>query len=113
MPHLFEPLTVRGVTFANRVFVSPMCEYSSTDGFANDWHFVHLGSRAVGGAGLVFTEAPAVTLLQCCPGQERCSSLVRTGDLLPRGRSGPIREPAPGRPECSTAEPGCCCCACR
>ena len=61
MPHLFEPLPIRGVTFSNRVFVSPMCEYSSTDGFANDWHFVHLGSRAVGGAGLVFTEATAVT----------------------------------------------------
>lgn len=61
MPHLFEPLEIRGITFSNRVFVSPMCEYSSTDGFANDWHFVHLGSRAVGGAGLVFTEATAVT----------------------------------------------------
>jgi 2,4-dienoyl-CoA reductase-like NADH-dependent reductase (Old Yellow Enzyme family) len=61
MAHLFEPLTIRGVSFANRVFVSPMCEYSSRDGFANDWHFVHLGSRAVGGAGLVFTEATAVT----------------------------------------------------
>ena len=61
MAHLFEPLTVRGISFPNRVFVSPMCEYSSTDGFANDWHFVHLGTRAVGGAGLVFTEATAVT----------------------------------------------------
>src|SRR5215510_7979101 len=61
MAHLFEPLSVRGVTFPNRVFVSPMCEYSSTDGFANDWHFVHLGSRAVGGAALVFTEATAVS----------------------------------------------------
>jgi 2,4-dienoyl-CoA reductase-like NADH-dependent reductase (Old Yellow Enzyme family) len=61
MAHLFDPLTSRGITFPNRVFVSPMCEYSSTDGFANDWHFVHLGSRAVGGAGLVFTEATAVT----------------------------------------------------
>jgi 2,4-dienoyl-CoA reductase-like NADH-dependent reductase (Old Yellow Enzyme family) len=61
MAHLFDPLTIRGITFPNRVFVSPMCEYSSTDGFANDWHFVHLGSRAVGGAGLVFTEATAVT----------------------------------------------------
>ena len=61
MAHLFEPLTIRGVTFPNRVFVSPMCEYSSRDGFANDWHFVHLGTRAVGGAGLVFTEATAVT----------------------------------------------------
>jgi 2,4-dienoyl-CoA reductase-like NADH-dependent reductase (Old Yellow Enzyme family) len=61
MAHLFEPLTIRGITFPNRVFVSPMCEYSSTDGFANDWHLVHLGGRAVGGAGLVFTEATAVT----------------------------------------------------
>jgi 2,4-dienoyl-CoA reductase-like NADH-dependent reductase (Old Yellow Enzyme family) len=49
-----------GVTFPNRVFVSPMCQYSSEDGFSNDWHLVHLGSRAVGGAGLVFTEAAAV-----------------------------------------------------
>jgi 2,4-dienoyl-CoA reductase-like NADH-dependent reductase (Old Yellow Enzyme family) len=60
MAHLFNPLAIRGVTFANRLFVSPMCEYSSTDGYANDWHFVHLGSRAVGGAGLVFTEATAI-----------------------------------------------------
>src|SRR5271168_2462623 len=60
MPHLFVPIAIRDVTFSNRVFVSPMCEYSSTDGFANDWHFVHLGSRAVGGAGLVLTEATAV-----------------------------------------------------
>ena len=61
MPHLFDPLTIRSITFPNRIFVSPMCEYSSDEGFANDWHFVHLGSRAVGGAGLVFTEATAVT----------------------------------------------------
>jgi 2,4-dienoyl-CoA reductase-like NADH-dependent reductase (Old Yellow Enzyme family) len=60
MSHLFDALPVRDLVFANRVFVSPMCEYSSTDGFANDWHFVHLGSRAVGGAGLVLTEATAV-----------------------------------------------------
>jgi NADH:flavin oxidoreductases, Old Yellow Enzyme family len=60
MPHLFDPLTIRDLKFANRVFVSPMCEYSSRDGCANDWHFVHLGSRAVGGAGLVLTEATAV-----------------------------------------------------
>jgi 2,4-dienoyl-CoA reductase-like NADH-dependent reductase (Old Yellow Enzyme family) len=61
MPHLFDPLTIRSQTFANRIFVSPMCEYSSEDGFAGDWHLVHLGSRAVGGAGLVLTEATAVT----------------------------------------------------
>ena len=60
MPHLFDPLSIRDITFANRVFVSPMCEYSSTDGYATDWHLVHLGSRAVGGAGLVMTEATAI-----------------------------------------------------
>jgi 2,4-dienoyl-CoA reductase-like NADH-dependent reductase (Old Yellow Enzyme family) len=60
MPGLFDPLAIREVKFANRVFVSPMCEYSSVDGFATDWHLVHLGSRAVGGAGLVLTEATAV-----------------------------------------------------
>ena len=59
--HLFEPLTIRDVSFRNRIAVSPMCEYSSIDGFANDWHVVHLGSRAVGGAGLVFTEAAGVS----------------------------------------------------
>jgi 2,4-dienoyl-CoA reductase-like NADH-dependent reductase (Old Yellow Enzyme family) len=58
--HLFSPLQIRGVTFRNRIGVSPMCEYSSVDGFANDWHFVHLGSRAVGGAAMVMTEASAV-----------------------------------------------------
>ena len=57
---LLTPLTVRDVTLRNRIAVSPMCQYSSEDGFANDWHSVHLGSRAVGGAGLVFTEAAAV-----------------------------------------------------
>jgi 2,4-dienoyl-CoA reductase-like NADH-dependent reductase (Old Yellow Enzyme family) len=57
---LFTPASFRDVTLRNRVVVAPMCEYSSADGFANDWHFVHLGSRAVGGAGLVITEATAV-----------------------------------------------------
>lgn len=61
MSDLFQPLTIRSVNFKNRIFVSPMCEYSSSDGFANDWHLVHLGSRAVGGAALVLTEANAVT----------------------------------------------------
>lgn len=57
---LFRPLTIRSITFPNRIAVSPMCQYSSEDGFASDWHLVHLGSRAVGGAGLVMTEATAV-----------------------------------------------------
>jgi 2,4-dienoyl-CoA reductase-like NADH-dependent reductase (Old Yellow Enzyme family) len=60
MAHLFDPLTIRELTFSNRVFVSPMCQYSASDGFPSDWHFVHLGSRAVGGAGLVLTESTAV-----------------------------------------------------
>lgn len=61
MTHLFKPLSLRGVTLPNRIAVSPMCQYSSENGFANDWHLVHLGSRAAGGAGLVLTEATAVT----------------------------------------------------
>src|SRR4030081_2806963 len=60
MAGLFDLLAIRDLQFSNRVFVSPMCQYSSTNGYANDWHFVHLGSRAVGGAGLVMTEATAV-----------------------------------------------------
>lgn len=58
---IFEPLTFGDVTLRNRIAVSPMCEYSAIDGVPNDWHLVHLGSRAVGGAGLVFTEATAVS----------------------------------------------------
>ena len=61
MTHLFSELQLRGVTLPNRIGVSPMCQYSCTDGFADDWHFAHLASRAVGGAGLVFTEAAAVS----------------------------------------------------
>jgi 2,4-dienoyl-CoA reductase-like NADH-dependent reductase (Old Yellow Enzyme family) len=59
--HLFTPITFRGITLPCRIVVSPMCQYSSRDGFAMDWHLVHLGSRAVGGAALVMTEASAVT----------------------------------------------------
>lgn len=61
MAKLFEPLKIKDVTLRNRIAVSPMCQYSSEDGFPNDWHFVHLGSRAVGGAGLVVVEATAVS----------------------------------------------------
>jgi 2,4-dienoyl-CoA reductase-like NADH-dependent reductase (Old Yellow Enzyme family) len=61
MAKLFEPLQIKSITLKNRIAVSPMCEYSSINGFANDWHLVHLGSRAVGGAGLVITEATAVS----------------------------------------------------
>lgn len=58
---LFSPLTLRGITFQNRIFVSPMCQYSCANGVPSDWHLVHLGSRAVGGAGLVMVEATAVS----------------------------------------------------
>jgi len=61
MSKLFSPFTIKDVTFKNRIVISPMCQYSAVDGFANDWHLVHLGSRAVGGAGLIIQEASAVT----------------------------------------------------
>jgi 2,4-dienoyl-CoA reductase-like NADH-dependent reductase (Old Yellow Enzyme family) len=61
MSTLFSPFTLRSITFRNRIFVSPMCQYSSNDGLPTDWHLVHLGSRAVGGAGLVMVEATAVS----------------------------------------------------
>lgn len=61
MALLFKPLQIKNIVLKNRLVVSPMCQYSSVDGFANDWHLVHLGTRAVGGAGLVFTEATAVS----------------------------------------------------
>lgn len=61
MPHLFDPLALRSITLRNRIGVSPMCQYSAIDGHPTDWHLVHLGSRAVGGAGLVMVEATSVT----------------------------------------------------
>ena len=61
MSRLFGPITVRGLTLPNRAWVSPMCQYSATDGLPGDWHLVHLGQFATGGAGLVLTEATAVT----------------------------------------------------
>ena len=58
---LFSPLTIKNITLKNRIVISPMCQYSSVDGFANDWHLVHLGSRASGGAALIIQEATAVS----------------------------------------------------
>ena len=58
---LFSPLTIRDVTFSNRIWVSPMCQYSATDGVASQWHDVHIGSFATGGAGLIIMEASGVT----------------------------------------------------
>ena len=72
MPHLFDPLTLRGVTFANRIWVSPMCQYSAKDGVVGDWHMVHLGSFATGGTGLIVAEATGVVpegrISVGCPG---------------------------------------------
>ena len=61
MSKLFSPLKLRNIEFKNRIFVSPMCQYSSKEGMPNDWHLVHLGARAVGGAALVIAEATAVS----------------------------------------------------
>jgi 2,4-dienoyl-CoA reductase-like NADH-dependent reductase (Old Yellow Enzyme family) len=60
MSHLFDPFTLRGVTLRNRIGMSPMCQYSAVDGYPNDWHLMHLGSRAAGGCGLIIVEATAV-----------------------------------------------------
>jgi len=61
MSKIFSPLNIKNITLKNRIVMSPMCQYSSIDGFTNDWHLVHLGSRAVGGAGLIIAEATAVS----------------------------------------------------
>src|SRR5476651_1179934 len=61
VPKLFTTYKIKSIELRNRIVVSPMCEYSSVDGFADNWHLVHLGSRAVGGAGLIITEATAVS----------------------------------------------------
>ena len=61
VPNLFEPFRLKEIELKNRIAVAPMCQYSCEDGYLNDWHLVHLGSRAVGGAGLVVVEATAVS----------------------------------------------------
>jgi len=61
MSFLFNPLIIKDIAFRNRIGISPMCQYSALDGFANNWHLVHYGSRAVGGAGLIIQEATAVS----------------------------------------------------
>ncbi|MFO7693403.1 MAG: NADH:flavin oxidoreductase/NADH oxidase [Vicinamibacterales bacterium] len=112
LPHLFAPLTIRDASFRNRIGVSPMCQYSATDGFVNDWHLVHLGSRAVGGAGLVLTEAAAVDPRgrispadlgiwddQHVPGLQRVASFIRA-----QGAAAGIQLAHAGR-KASTAPP--------
>lgn len=83
--HLFTPFTLRGITLKNRLVVSPMCMYSANDGFFNEWHHVHLSSRAVGGYSLIFTEAAAV----CPEGRitPRCAGLWKDSHIDPLRRS--------------------------
>jgi 2,4-dienoyl-CoA reductase-like NADH-dependent reductase (Old Yellow Enzyme family) len=120
---LFSPFQLRSVTFPNRIGVSPMCQYSSVDGFANDWHLVHLGSRAQGGAGLVIIEASGVTAEgrissgdlgiykdEHIPGLERIvkfihSQGVRAGiQLAHAGRKGSMTPPFEGERLLTAAE---------
>jgi 2,4-dienoyl-CoA reductase-like NADH-dependent reductase (Old Yellow Enzyme family) len=123
--NLFDELQIRDVRLRNRLVVSPMCQYSSTDGFANDWHLVHLGSRAVGGASLVFTEACAVSPEGRISPQDlgiykddhleflsRITGFVRAQGALPgiqlahSGRKGSTRPPFVGGPYVPEAEGG-------
>ena len=94
--HLFQPLTLKSVTLRNRIGVSPMCQYSSADGVATDWHLVHLGSRAVGGAGLVIAEATAVApegrITPGCAGiwgEEHIAPLARINHFIKQARAVP------------------------
>jgi 2,4-dienoyl-CoA reductase-like NADH-dependent reductase (Old Yellow Enzyme family) len=96
MPGLFSPLTIRGVTFPNRAWVSPMCQYSAVDGVVGDWHLVHLGSFAAGRAGLIMTEATAVSaegrISIACPGiwnDEQATAWSRIVDYV-HGQGGVI-----------------------
>lgn len=109
---LFEPYRLREVTLRNRIVVSPMCQYSSQDGFANDWHLVHLVSRAVGGAGLVFTEAAAVEPRGCISPQdlgiyqdEHVERLTRITALLQEHGAVPGIQLAHAGRKASTARP--------
>lgn len=104
MSLLFEPLSLRQITLPNRIAVSPMCQYSAQEGLANDWHLVHLGSRAVGGAGLVIVEATAVLpegaspLTTSASGATRMSSRCIASPVSsnPRARSPGSSWPTPG-----------------
>src|SRR4051812_9574874 len=109
---LFSPLKLRGLTLRNRIAVSPMCQYSADDGVAGEWHFVHLGSRAVGGAGLVIFEATAVEALgRISPGDlgiwkdEQVAPLQRiTNFIRANGAAAGIQLAHAGR-KASTAAP--------
>ncbi|HWE50078.1 MAG TPA: NADH:flavin oxidoreductase/NADH oxidase [Bryobacteraceae bacterium] len=111
-PHLFSPLKIRGIMLRNRIGVSPMCQYSCEDGFATDWHLVHLGSRAVGGAGLVIVEATAVEARgRISPGDlgiwkdEHIAPLARAAAFIEAQGSAPGIQIAHAGRKASTAAP--------
>lgn len=124
-PYLFRPITLRGVVARNRIMLSPMCQYSACEGKANDWHFAHLAARAVGGAGLVFTEAvhtePRGRITPRCLGLwndeqgellARIASFVLAQGALPglqlghAGRKGSVGRPWEGSSPVALAEGG-------
>ena len=109
---LFSPVTIRGLTFKNRIGVSPMCQYSCKDGFVNDWHLVHLGSFATGGAGLVMVEATGVEargrISPGCPGlwkDEQIEPLQRITKFLKSQDSVPAIQLAHAGRKASTVPP--------
>lgn len=112
MSHLFDPLTLRGVTLRNRIGVSPMCQYSAHDGVANDWHLVHLGARAIGGAGLIIVEATGVEargrITPHCLGlwnDEQIEPLARVTHFLREHGATPAIQLAHAGRKASTAAP--------
>lgn len=95
-PLLFQPITFRSVTARNRIVVSPMCQYSAVDGLGDDWHIQHLGAKAMGGAGIVFTEATHVSargrITPFCLGlwkEEHAQLLQRVAAIIRRGGAVP------------------------
>ena len=112
MSQLFSSLKIRGVGFKNRIFVSPMCQYSGTDGSTNDWHLVHLGSRATGGAALVMSEATAVSPEGRISPQDlgiwddkHITGLKRITDFIKSQNSVPAIQPAHAGRKASTYSP--------
>ena len=111
-PLLFQPITFRSVTARNRIVVSPMCQYSAVDGLGDDWHVQHLGAKAMGGAGIVFTEATHVSargrITAHCLGlwkAEYREFLKRVVAIIRRSGAVPGIQLAPAGRKASTARP--------
>ena len=111
-PHLFRPLTIRSVTIRNRIMLSPMCQYSASDGLMNDWHLMHLGARAAGGAGIVCTECvhtePRGRITRYCLGlwnDEQCGRMRRVVDFIASQEALPAIQLGHAGRKASTARP--------